>query len=553
MALGDTARMIASLELKDSLTAGVKKATAALDGLTSKSTTSGRALSTLQGAANHTWGTLKGLAGAVGVVGLGGGLLALTSLMKSSIDETQKFGETVLQLHQFTGESAESLSTLAGAMVAQGLDSETASKSIGMMNKMLGQLGTQGELDFTKKYGIALRDLSGNFKSTNELVLEAADLYNNDLMPAEDKAAALTKMFGRGWQTLIPLLADGREGILDLEQSAKDMGLVITNENLPAIRANKDATDKWNQAVGGLKLQIGLKLLPAVTTLSTKLTEFVSGHQTQIVQFFGDAAKFAGDLGGVIVNDVVPALGTIVGWWNSIPGPLQQLLIGGLIVNKVTGVGPIDIAKIFAGSTGSSGGNVVTKALGLQQHVWVDNMPVGGMGGGGGVTGPASGGSVLSGASKAALGLGFVGAVVAGSAVIAEVINGIASDEEAKRQAKYKAAGLTAAEIAAIQYQMAPPNAAGNRYALKNPAPAGYEKDLASALAKLNAPTTAVEAAARAMADAPPKMAAAVGGAVAKFKPAPVNIDFDVTTTVSASAVTQTQTKIKRYHGGVAL
>jgi len=38
---------------------------------------------------------------------------------------------------------------------------------------------------------------AAGYKSTNDLILEAADYYSNDLIPSEDKAAALAKIFGK--------------------------------------------------------------------------------------------------------------------------------------------------------------------------------------------------------------------------------------------------------------------------------------------------------------------------------------------------------------------
>jgi hypothetical protein len=371
----------------------------------------------LETGASNAWNNIKNLAGSLGIMGLGGGLLAVSGLLKSSISDTEQFGEAVLALNQLTGESAESLSGLAGAMQAVGLTGPDATAAIGMLDKMVGKMSTKQELAYETQYGISLRNttitaqqaavaeatladkkathseiikaqsvlndyLNSSYKTTNELVLQAADYYNNDAIPAETKAAALSKEFGKGWQTLIPLFTQGSDGIQALEQSAADMGLTITTQNLPEIQQMKDANDKWNQSVSALKLQIGLALLPTLSDLMDNVSDFVNNHQTDIVSFFQNAASAAESLGGFITSDVVPALQTIIGWWNSLPGPLRDLIIGGFAVNKITGIGPSAIASIF--TSGGSAASVAEGAKGLTpvdpMFVYVVNQVLGGGG-----------------------------------------------------------------------------------------------------------------------------------------------------------------------------
>jgi len=403
--------------LRDQISGGISGINSALGGLANQSSAAGRAMGVLETGASNAWNNIKNLAGSLGIMGLGGGLLAVSGLLKSSISDTEQFGEAVLALNQLTGESAESLSGLAGAMQAVGLTGPDATAAIGMLDKMVGKMSTKQELAYETQYGISLRNttitaqqaavaeatladkkathseiikaqsvlndyLNSSYKTTNELVLQAADYYNNDAIPAETKAAALSKEFGKGWQTLIPLFTQGSDGIQALEQSAADMGLTITTQNLPEIQQMKDANDKWNQSVSALKLQIGLALLPTLSDLMDNVSDFVNNHQTDIVSFFQNAASAAESLGGFITSDVVPALQTIIGWWNSLPGPLQDLLIGGFALNKITGIGPSAIASIF--TSGGSAASVAEGAKGLTpvdpMFVYVVNQVLGGGG-----------------------------------------------------------------------------------------------------------------------------------------------------------------------------
>jgi len=187
--------------------------------------------------------------------------------------------------------------------------------------------------------------------------------------------------------------------------------------------------------------------------------------------------------------------------------------------------------------------------------------------------------------AAAGIGLGgvlgaFIAPMIAGSALGIALINKQAGWSRTRDRRQYKNAGLTPEEIAALDYQRQPFYQHGPWLSVKNPAPAGYEADLASATAKTRrplppcsylqrppmkrthdnggcpkkpAPTTAVEAAARAMADAPTKIGKAVAGEVAKFKPSPVNIDPRREHDVSASSVVKSETKLKALRGFTAI
>ena len=451
--MNQEAQLSILVTLRDQISGGISGINSALGGLANQSSAAGRAMGVLETGASNAWNNIKNLAGSLGIMGLGGGLLAVSGLLKSSISDTEQFGESVLALNKLTGESAESLSGLAGAMQAVGLTGPDATSAIGMLDKMVGKMSTKQELAYETQYGISLRNttitaqqaaaaeatladkkathseiikaqsvlndyLNSSYKTTNELVLQAADYYNNDAIPAETKAAALSKEFGKGWQTLIPLFTQGSDGIQALEQSAADMGLTITTQNLPEIQQMKDANDKWNQSVSALKLQIGLALLPTPSDLMDNVSDFVNNHQTDIVSFFQNAASAAEQLGGFITGDVVPALQTIIGWWNSLPGPLQDVLIGGFAVNKLTGIGPSAIASIFTG--GGSAASVAEGAKGLTpadpMFVYVVNQ---GLGGGLPNVAPEAGGAAAAAGGVSLLAVGGLSAAIIGGTALA--------------------------------------------------------------------------------------------------------------------------------------
>ena len=82
---------------------------------------------------------------------------------------------------------------------------------------------------------------------------------------------------------------------------------------------------------------IGIELLPAITKMVNRLTNFVQEHGNEIRDFFRDAAKFAEGMGRAIKNDVLPFIQKIGDVWAGVPDDLKKILIGGFVLNKATG------------------------------------------------------------------------------------------------------------------------------------------------------------------------------------------------------------------------
>jgi hypothetical protein len=104
----------------------------------------------------------------------------------------------------------------------------------------------------------------------------------------------------------------------------------------------------------------------------------------------------------------------------------------------------------------------------------------------------ASAGALLGKAAGTAAALAMPAALAAAAAgltiLVANAIDSAAQGEADALLARYKAAGLSGAEIAAMAFKNSAPTAAGSRYALRSgTAPANYEADVKSAQAKLDA------------------------------------------------------------------
>src|SRR6185437_9017361 len=258
MAIADTAELQVLLSLRDQLTPGLAAAKGELAGMSTAAANVGGSLTSKLGGASGAVGRLetgfKNAAGAalgfVKNVGLIGGGIAAGSLgvfLTEGIKQASDFGAEVRRLSALTGQSAESMSALASAFDHFGVGADAATRSIGFLEKNVGLLAAKkdGITNFEKAFGFQLTDTNGKIKDTNELLLTTADYFNNKAIPATEKAAAISKLYGRSWQDLIPLLSAGRAGIAAAEQEAQALGLTLTSQNLDDLIKLRDATRDW--------------------------------------------------------------------------------------------------------------------------------------------------------------------------------------------------------------------------------------------------------------------------------------------------------------------
>jgi hypothetical protein len=434
----------------------------------------------------HFGETVSGLLGPLGIVGLGGAALGLGAALERSTAKASDMGFAIEKLTALTGESASQISSLAFVTEKYGIDATQFSQIVGFTEKTLGKLSettaktgkaaksaalqhlelvkaqdqargaSVKEIDkliseqkahdaivaaaaghaaalnklqaLQKQYGVTLTDASGKALSFSQILNNVADFYTGNAA-ASTKAALAATVFGRGYAKLIPVLALGSKGIRDAEQAAQSLGLTLTDQNVKDLSQFREATREAGEAIGGLQLQIGLVAIPAIKDLANAISSFLAhGGRDQIVGFFKSAVQFAQSFAGVITGTVIPTVKGLadaaLGFWNTIPQPLRDLLVKGFIADRTIrflfGVSPIHIVaslaetaigKVVGALAGAIGPQIAAAVIGKEafiQKVFVVNEGFGGLGNAAGAAegaaageagaaeGAAAGGGLLS-------------------------------------------------------------------------------------------------------------------------------------------------------------
>lgn len=219
-----------------------------------------------------------------------------------------------------------------------------------------------------KRYGIALLDATGKALPFEKVLGNVADYYNSNAS-ASDKAYVAATVFGRGYAQLIPILKLGASGIADAEQAAKDFGLVLTAQNAEDLAKYREAVREAGDAVSGLELQLGLMVIPDLTSALKAASDWARNHRGDIEGFFRGALDTAKTVVGFVTGSLIPTVqglaSTAKGFWDSIPGPLRDIIVKGFIadrtINFLFGLSP---GKLVFSLAGDVAGPIVSRLIG---------------------------------------------------------------------------------------------------------------------------------------------------------------------------------------------
>ncbi len=185
-----------------------------------------------------------------------GGPLGLGLMVKNSIDAAAELDD----LSQKTGIAVESLSRLQYAAGLEGVEDLGAS-----LAKLSKTIATDSEM--FKVLGIQVESANGNLKSTEDVLLDLADLFAKSA-DGTRKAALAQELFGKSGAALIPFLNKGRDGIKELTAEADRLGVTISGDTAKAADDFNNNMFRLKEGVKGAVNQITEGLLPSLNRIS---------------------------------------------------------------------------------------------------------------------------------------------------------------------------------------------------------------------------------------------------------------------------------------------
>lgn len=231
------------------------------------------------------------------------GFTAAMSAFNSEIVDTasrankagQAFGQAGRNIKQGAGFTVETLDKIGVTVTRFGVETVKASKKV---QKATNDTRTAFDL-----LGISVRDSGGGLKSNERLLGEVADAFAK--MPdGATKSAIAVKLFNRAGTKLIPFLNAGSKGLAELRAQAESLGVVFSDDQIRVASAYSDALDNLGSTARGLRNQLGLIFVPALTQAANAFRRVILQNRGAILAFANGAVKEA----TILVKDLILAL-----------------------------------------------------------------------------------------------------------------------------------------------------------------------------------------------------------------------------------------------------
>ena len=219
---------------------------------------------------------------------------ALAAFTKNAIDVVGGLGELADQL----GVSTDALQALSLASTQAGISGEELQRGLAALTRKIADAAT-GEKEAEQAFarlGIAFRNTEGEARPTEAVLVDIAEKLKNLENPAE-RAAVVTSMFGdRIGQKLIPLLSQGREGLVAMTAEAIRFGTIASPELIAKADEAADKVAALTASFRAFANNMIANVAPAIVSVIDGLNRLVFGlstaeRRTQLEQEIGAAER----------------------------------------------------------------------------------------------------------------------------------------------------------------------------------------------------------------------------------------------------------------------
>lgn len=206
------------------------------------------------------------------------GLAAATAGFAAAVLSTSKYADEMGKTAQAVGVSVESLSELRHAADMSGASFGDLQTGMRKLAQTIGDSITTPTSEGAKaltSLGVSVRNSDGTLKNSEQVLGQVADAFSG-LEDGALKTDTAMAIFGRSGAALIPMLNQGSEGLIQMGQEARKLGLVISGETFAAAEAFNDNLARMGKAFQGVKLQVTAGVLPAMENLTTNLVRNIT-------------------------------------------------------------------------------------------------------------------------------------------------------------------------------------------------------------------------------------------------------------------------------------
>jgi hypothetical protein len=271
-----------------------------------KAETTNWAQSTSQAVKGSMTGALSGIGG-IAKIAIGTAIGAITAQLvqgltrslEDAVGSMVTLGAATRELQRVTGATAEQASGLLAIFERYRLPVENASAMLGIFARKISGIEDledkaletgKGLAGVVADLGVSFVNTAGQTRPMYDVFLDIADAFVKMPDGVEKTNAAMT-LFGRAGRDMIPVLNLGREGILQAIETARQYGLVLTQENVTAIKNFGMAQKDTAEALKGLMVQMGIVALPIVTAFARAMAFAAEQLNSMLIPAFRRLAE----------------------------------------------------------------------------------------------------------------------------------------------------------------------------------------------------------------------------------------------------------------------
>ena len=232
-----------------------------------------RATATLKKVSAEFGGLGRAAMSAAGMLaGFGGALSlgALVSQVKSVADLQDRFGK----LAQQTGIGVQSLTELDYAAKLSDVSTEDLSTGITRLTSKMADVaqGSKEAAAVFDSLGVKVKNSDGTLRSSEEVLKDIAQRFS-EFADGSTKTAYAVEIFGRSGAKLIPMLNSGRDGLAEMADEARRLGVVFDEKAAKAAERFNDNLTRLGQAAQGLKIELLQGLIPPLYEITQRFIE----------------------------------------------------------------------------------------------------------------------------------------------------------------------------------------------------------------------------------------------------------------------------------------
>lgn len=217
------------------------------------STQATRALQQLESTASSMDKTLARME--VGLAKVGSMMKAQLALVISEIvgwltrmaHQSFEAASGLAELAEQVGTTAGFLQSMQAQAVQAGVKLENLETAMGKFSQKIGEAsnGSKDMIDNLNRLGVKILDVQGNLRPTEQIMVEVARAITSIEDPAKRSAAAVD-FFGKTGGKMLPMLQELAKGQNYLSDTAKKMGVVISDETIDKLDKLADRMERSN-------------------------------------------------------------------------------------------------------------------------------------------------------------------------------------------------------------------------------------------------------------------------------------------------------------------